>query len=70
MKDPEEEIKLPPSERQAPVLSSSVGEEEWSDDDVLANTAASTSGAGEDVEVGEDNQADAEQAANEADKES
>ncbi|CAH9072135.1 unnamed protein product [Cuscuta europaea] len=42
MKDPEAEAKLPPFERQDPILSSSIGEPDWSDDDALADTAVSS----------------------------
>ncbi|CAH9120303.1 unnamed protein product [Cuscuta europaea] len=42
MRDPEAEAKLPPSERQDPVLSSSIGEPDWSEDDTLADTAVSS----------------------------
>ncbi|CAH9112162.1 unnamed protein product [Cuscuta europaea] len=41
MKNPKAEAKLPPSERQDPILSSSIGEPDWSDDDALADTAVS-----------------------------
>ncbi|CAH9083422.1 unnamed protein product [Cuscuta europaea] len=64
MKDPEAEVKLPPSERQDLILSSSIGEPDWSDDDdALADTAVSSAaGASGDVRAEEGTEVAFEQA--------
>ncbi|CAH9084663.1 unnamed protein product [Cuscuta europaea] len=44
MKDPEAEAKLPPSQRQDPMLSSSIGSPVYSDDEAMTDTAVSSAG--------------------------
>ncbi|CAH9082825.1 unnamed protein product [Cuscuta europaea] len=51
MKDPEAEVNLPAEERQSPILSSDIGEEDWGDDDIFVDTASSQADDGADTLV-------------------
>ncbi|CAH9053684.1 unnamed protein product [Cuscuta europaea] len=54
MKDPEEQVKLPLSDMQAPIESSGLGEPDYGEDDVLADTATSVVEASSDAEAEDD----------------